>query len=650
VDGVSVGAVESYTFSNVISDHTLNASFGHIVKGTSGGNGSVAPSGPLCVQPGTNVEFDINADANYHISQVSLNGNPIALPVVPGQLLKQFKYNLNVTSDSEVSAGFEKDESTITATASSNGSITPSGEVRVAFGQDQTFNINANAGYSITDVLVDGASVGAVSSYSFINVMEDHTINATFSCKITSSSGDNGDIEPEGTLDIPYSNSQTYTMTPVFGYHVADVIVDGASVGTPGTYAFNGVNADHTISVTFAINVYTINVTAGSHGSGTPSTVNVNHGGSASFSIKPDPGYAIDEIMINGTYVTSYSDAFSNVTSNGSISVTFKKINPSITTVVQRGGRISPSGMVEVEQNGSQKFTITPDSGNQILDVRVGNSLPEVMEPGSSVGAVSEYTFENVTRDKYIHALFTVISPVITAKAGEHGSISPDGSIGVNPGDSQTFSIAAEPCYRIKNVKVDNAFIGAKDTYTFTNVISDHSIEAFFEKIPDSTITARAGKDGTIDPSGTSVAGCGTDKTFTMLPEPCYKVLDVKVDGVSVGAVGRYTFTNITASHSIEAVFGPISNSEGKKGELNCDGEINSKDVLLILNISAETVVPNSYQQWAADIDGNGVVNARDALLLLIQIITGAAAPSRDVAGTGHQVFGRSYGFIWQGG
>ena len=49
--------------------------------------------------------------------------------------------------------------------------------------------------------------------------------------------------------------------------------------------------------------------------------------------------------------------------------------------------------------------------------------------------------------------------------------------------------------------------------------------------------------------------GCGSNQTFTITPDPCYHVTNVLVDGVSVGAVTSYTFTNVTANHTISASF-----------------------------------------------------------------------------------------------
>ena len=69
---------------------------------------------------------------------------------------------------------------TITATAGSGGSISPSGSVSVNAGANQSFTISPNDGYKISGVIVDGASVGAVSSYTFGNVATNHTIQASF--------------------------------------------------------------------------------------------------------------------------------------------------------------------------------------------------------------------------------------------------------------------------------------------------------------------------------------------------------------------------------------------------------------------------------------------------------------------------------------
>ena len=69
---------------------------------------------------------------------------------------------------------------TIKATAGTGGAISPSGNVSVRGGRDQTFTITPDQGYAVSDVKIDGESVGAVTSYSFENVRKAHTIAVSF--------------------------------------------------------------------------------------------------------------------------------------------------------------------------------------------------------------------------------------------------------------------------------------------------------------------------------------------------------------------------------------------------------------------------------------------------------------------------------------
>ena len=68
----------------------------------------------------------------------------------------------------------------ISASAGFGGSISPSGDVSVNYNENITFSIAANTGYYIANVMVNGGSVGAVSSYTFTNVQDSYTISATF--------------------------------------------------------------------------------------------------------------------------------------------------------------------------------------------------------------------------------------------------------------------------------------------------------------------------------------------------------------------------------------------------------------------------------------------------------------------------------------
>ena len=96
---------------------------------------------------------------------------------------------------------------TITASTGANGSISPAGQVTVGQGGSQSYTITPASGHKVAAVTVDGASVGAVTSYAFSNVTNNHSISATFTAQtytITASAATNGSISP----------SESVTQTP----------------------------------------------------------------------------------------------------------------------------------------------------------------------------------------------------------------------------------------------------------------------------------------------------------------------------------------------------------------------------------------------------------------------------------------------------
>lgn len=148
------------------------------------------------------------------------------------------------------------------------------------------------------------------------------------------------------------------------------------------------------------------------------------------------------------------------------------------------------------------------------------------------------------------------VTYTIAATAGAGGTISPSGTRILAPGLNQTYTITAAVGNVIADVKVDNVSQGAIGSYTFTNVQANHTIDATFTAVPTATVTASAGPGGTISPSGATTVNAGTSPVFSILPTPGNYVVDVLVDGVSVGAVGSHTFTSIAAgAHTISATF-----------------------------------------------------------------------------------------------
>jgi hypothetical protein len=242
---------------------------------------------------------------------------------------------------------------------------------------------------------------------------------------------------------------------------------------------------------------------------------------------------------------------------NASVTAAFNIKAFTITATAGANGSISPQGAVSVNYGSSRTFTVTPNSGYKISDVKVD---------GVSVGAVASYSISNVTANRTIAATFaansiSTYSLVINKTGTGSGTVtnSPTGST-FNAGTTVTLTAAAS---------ADSTFGGWSGACSGTSptctvqMNANASVTAAFN-IKAFTITATAGANGSISPQGAVSVNYGSSRTFTVTPNSGYKISDVKVDGVSVGAVTSFLFGRVTSSHTIEAVFSSLTTQPGK--------------------------------------------------------------------------------------
>ena len=147
---------------------------------------------------------------------------------------------------------------TVSKTGTGSGTVTnsPSGTTFTA-GTLVSLTAAANANSVFTGW--SGACSGTTNPCT-ATVNGNTSVTATFNLKtysIAATAGANGSIAPAGTATVTHGGSRVYTITPASGYQVADVRVDGTSVGALTSYTFNNVVAAHTIGATFSKNVTT---------------------------------------------------------------------------------------------------------------------------------------------------------------------------------------------------------------------------------------------------------------------------------------------------------------------------------------------------------------------------------------------------------
>jgi Divergent InlB B-repeat domain len=483
--------------------------------------------------------------------------------------------------DQHITATFYKYNYTISATSGSGGSISPTGPVSIPYDSSQTFSITPDTGYAINDVTIDDVSYGPISSHTFNNVKDDHTIHATFYANgstISASKEGNGTISPAGDTLVDYNGTQSYIITPTNpGYHVYDVLIDGASVGAVTTYDFTGVTVDHTIHAIFSPDLFPITASAGTTATpgsfdgcnnGVGGSINplgvtqVPYSGSQSYTGSIHSGYHLDQIYVDGTGIGTMGEGgsytFENVTASHTITACFLLNEYTITLDAGANGAIS--GPSTVSHGDDPVYTITADTGYHIVEVKLDGSVV-----ASGEGSPFTYnSLDDVSGDHTISATFAIDTFDFTITQGSNGSISP-ASATVPYGGSQSFTITPDTGYHIDTVTVDgNPVIPAPSSYTFSNVTGTHSIAATFA-INTYTISVNSpgtGSGGTITPpggTGTVILDHGSDQTFIIAPDGTHEIVDVVVDGISQGAISTYTFTNITDIHSISATFATTS-------------------------------------------------------------------------------------------
>jgi hypothetical protein len=319
--------------------------------------------------------------------------------------------------------------------------------------------------------------------------------------------------------------------------------VDGGSVGAVSGYTFANVHAGHTIAATFSLNgPYTIAASAGAGGNISPAgAVSVACGAAQEFYVGTSAScLVVADVIVDGVSMGPIEEyTFTNVHGAHTIEATFTTApGYTIDASAGAGGTISPSGATPVACGGEQAFAIAASDCYSIADVTVD---------GGSVGAVSGYTFTNAHASHTIVASFSLNGPyTIAASAGTGGTISPNGAVSVACGADQAFTVHADDCYTLADVAVDGASQGAVSGYTFTNVHGGHTIAATFSLNGPYTIAASATTGGIISPAGTVSVACGSEQEFYVgTSVGCLVVADVVVDGVSMGPIEEYTFSNV---------------------------------------------------------------------------------------------------------
>jgi len=434
---------------------------------------------------------------------------------------------------------------TITASKDSNSTITPSGIRYVHSGGSQTYNISANPEYHIAHVYVNNCDIGAVTSFTFGNVDMNHTISVT--------SSNISRVQYARGTTTGSSISMTLNSAPVNGNNLVAVISSSANYGFVNVSSISQTGVNWSTSgagkqVGNQLNdgqydLLNVEIWVGIIGAGASNSLTVNLSGSAPegacCNISEYQGIANSNFLDKTAY--SYGIAYPHPFTGNTQ-----------TTTEQNELFIGGIVCYEVTQTSDSFYGYAFNLlDGQPISTGSWTSLTYVEKIDAPICQAQEWLDTQATYVGCIATFKAATTRTITATADAHSSISPSGTVSVPYGTNQTFTITPNEGYHITHVYVDNVDQGAISSHTFSTVTANHTISVTSEITTVTyVITTSPDANSSMSPSNPSV-NSGLNQTITISPNTGYVITHVYVDSVDQGVLTAYTFSNVTANHTI---------------------------------------------------------------------------------------------------
>lgn len=382
----------------------------------------------------------------------------------------------------------------------SSTSAIVSGNMSVPYNSDLYLNFVPDANYYVSDVIVNGVSIGQQTFYNFENITENKTIKVVFlpySYHVQTTVIGNGSIGRNLIEYVQTGDSLTYTFTPSEGYYIESIFVDGTQIEIVSKYTFENITSNHTMQVTFKIFTFTISTTIAGNGSINHDANNVvDYGSDIEYIFEPSEGYYIAELLIDGVSAeTSETYTFENVKENHTIYVRFEIMKYNISfTIVGTGSikifdkytsrqiyLISTSTDIEVVYGTSLKYEFDVSDGCYVETLRID---------GVNQTSKDEYSHDSICEDHSIYVLFKITTYTLKVNITGKGTVNYPTSLTKNYGEYIGYVFTPKEGYEISSVIVNGEYIGAPNNYTIRSITTNYVIDIIFV-IQKFTITWR---------------------------------------------------------------------------------------------------------------------------------------------------------------
>ena len=276
---------------------------------------SVSGSYPDTVVEGSNKYLHISKRQGYKLTSVILDDSSQTIPSQTEASGEVMTISLeNITSNHNLVVTSEPFKYTITTSAGSNGSITPSATVN--YGSSKTINMSPSTGYEVNEVIVDSINKGKITTYTFNNITDNHTISVTFKkldeqkFTVNCTTVQNGNISVSPT-SATVGTKITIYVNPSEGYRLKQI--DSSPVVAINNNQFTMPAQNVTLTPVFEqieVQTYAITVGTSEHGTATASHTSASAGTTITMTATPGQGYVLKSYatqpyvsVVNGQFV-----------------------------------------------------------------------------------------------------------------------------------------------------------------------------------------------------------------------------------------------------------------------------------------------------------------------------------------------------------
>ena len=276
---------------------------------------SVSGSYPDTVVEGSNKYLHISKRQGYKLTSVILDGSSQTIPSQTEASGEVMTISLeNITTNHNLVVTSEPFKYTITTSAGSNGSITPSATVN--YGSSKTINISPSTGYEVNEVIVDGVNKGKITTYTFNNITDNHTISVTFKKLDEQKFTVNCTTVQNGNISVSPSSATVGTKITIYvnpseGYRLKQI--DSSPVVAINNNQFTMPAQNVTLTPVFEqieVQTYAITVGTSEHGTATASHTSASAGTTITMTATPGQGYVLKSYatqpfvsVVNGQFV-----------------------------------------------------------------------------------------------------------------------------------------------------------------------------------------------------------------------------------------------------------------------------------------------------------------------------------------------------------